>query len=136
MIIATLGSDGDVSTIGYKEEPIKLKSRFWRNGIHPDSNELERIIQASTEPKAMTFPCSIGGAKNAALITQGRPEHLYTQAILKGRAYLEEVTQVSKVRYGDYPNRSSKNISATTIISNINDFSRLDQMKQRVAELA
>ena len=135
-IIATLGSDGDVSTIGYKGERIRLKSRFWKSGIEPDSNELERIIQGSTERNALTFPCSIGGAKNAALITHGRPEHLYTQAILKGRAFLEEMTEVSKVRYGDYPDRNAKSLSATTIISSISDLSRLDQMKQRVSELA
>lgn len=135
-IVATLGSDGDVSTIGYKSERIRLKSEFWKGGIEPDSNELERIIQDSTDTKALSFPCDITGARNAALITHGRPEHLFTQAILKGRAYLEDRTQISKIRYGDYPDRSSKSLSATTVISNINDFSRLDYMRQRVAQLA
>lgn len=134
-ILATLGSNGDVSTIGYASERIRLKTEFWIGGIEPDSNELERIIQRSTEPSAMTFPCDISLAKNAALITHGRPEHLFTQAILKGRAYLEDKTQISKVRYGDYPDRGSKIISVATIISSINDLSRLDQMKQRVAQL-
>lgn len=135
-IIATLGSDGDVSTIGYKSERIRLKSEFWKGGIEPDSNELERIIQDSTDVKALSFPCDITGARNAALITHGRPEHLFTQAIIKGRAFLEDRTQISKVRYGDYPDKSSKSLSATTIISNITDFSRLDYMRQRVAQLA
>lgn len=134
-IIATLGSDGDVSTIGYKSERIRLKSEFWKGGIEPDSNELERIIQESTETRSLTFPCDISGARNAALITHGRPDHLFTQAIIRGRAYLEDRTQVSKVRYGDYPDKGSKSLSATTIISSINDFSRLDQMRQRVAQL-
>jgi cell division GTPase FtsZ len=135
-IIATLGSDGDVSTIGYKSERIRLKSEFWKGGIDPDSNELERIIQDSTDAKALSFPCDITGARNAALITHGRPEHLFTQAILKGRAYLEDRTQISKVRYGDYPDRTCKALAATTVISSINDFSRLDYMRQRVAQLA
>lgn len=135
-IIATLGSDGDVSTIGFKGERIHLKSEFWKGGIEPDSNELERIIQGSTETSTLTFPCDISGAKNAALITHGRPEFLYTQAIIKGRAFLEDRTQVSKVRYGDYPDKGSKILSATTMFSCINDFSRLDQMRQRVAQLA
>jgi tubulin-like protein CetZ len=134
-IIATLGSDGDVSTIGYKSERIRLKAEFWKGGIEPDSNELERIIRESTDVKALSFPCDITGARNAALITRGRPEHLFTQAIIKGRAYLEERTQVSKVRYGDYPDKTAKSLSATTIVSSINDFSRLDQMRQRVAQL-
>jgi len=135
-IIATLGSDGDVSTIGYKSERIRLKSEFWKGGIEPDSNELERIIRDSTEAKALSFPCDITGARNAALITHARPEHLYTQAIIKGRAYLEDRTKISKVRYGDYPDKGSKSVSATTIISSISDLSRLDQMRQRVTELA
>jgi cell division GTPase FtsZ len=135
-IIATLGSDGDVSTIGYKSERIRLKSEFWKGGIEPDSNELERIIKDSTEAKALTFPCDISGARNAALITHARPEYLYSQAINKGRAYLEDRTHISKVRYGDYPDKGSKSVSATTIISSITDFSRLNQMRQRVAELA
>lgn len=134
-IIATLGTDGDVSTIGYQSERIRLKSEFWKGGVEPDSNELERIIQRSTQVSSLTFPCDISGAKNAALIAQGRPDYLYTQAILKGRAYLENVTQVSKVRFGDYPDKGSKNLAAVTIVSSINDFSTLEQMKQRVAEL-
>lgn len=134
-IMATLGSDGGVSTIGFKHERIRLKKQFWKGGIEPDSNELERIIQASTESNAMTFPCDISGAKSAALITYGRPEHLYTQAILKGRAFLEETTQVSKVRYGDYPDKSSTALAAMTLVSNITDFSRLDSMRQRVDAL-
>ena len=135
-IIATLGTDGDVSTIGYKGERIRLKAEFWKGGIEPDSNELERIIQASTETNSLTFPCNIAGSKNAALITYGRPEFLFTQAIIKGRAYLEERTKASKVRYGDFPDKSSKVLSATTLFSSINDLSRLDQMRQRAAQLA
>ena len=131
-----MGSDGDVSTIGYKSERIRLKSEFWKGGIEPDSNELERIIKDSTEAKALTFPCDISGARNAALITHARPEYLYSQAINKGRAYLEDRTHISKVRYGDYPDKGSKSVSATAIISSITDFSRLNQMRQRVAELA
>jgi cell division GTPase FtsZ len=69
------------------------------------------------------------------LITRGRPEHLYSQAIQKGKAFLEEVVKATNVRYGDYPDRGSKFLSATTILSKINDFTRLDQMRQRVAAL-
>jgi len=135
-IIATLGSDGDVSAIGYKGSRIRLKAEFWKGGIEPDSNELERIIQTSTETNSLTFPCDITGSKNAALITHGRPEYLFTQAIIKGRAFLEERTQVSKVRYGDFPDKASKVLSATTLFSSINDLTRLDQMRQRVSQLA
>jgi len=45
------------------------------------------------------------------------------------------MTTVGKVRYGDYPDRSSKYLSAITLVSGITDFSRLDQMKRRVQEL-
>ena len=135
-IIATLGSDGDVSAIGFKAERVRTKAEFWKGGIDPDSNELERIIQNSTETTSLTFPCDITGSKNAALITHGRPEYLFTQAIIRGRAYLEDRTQISKVRYGDFPDKGSKTLSATTLFSSINDFSRLDQMRQRVAQLA
>jgi len=48
---------------------------------------------------------------------------------------LEELTTVGKVRYGDYPDRRTKYLSAITIVSGINDFTRLDQMKKRVQEL-
>ena len=69
-------------------------------------------------------------------MVHGRPDHLFTQAISKGRSNLEKLTTVGKVRYGDYPDRSSKYLSAITIVSGINDFSRLEQMKKRVEELA
>ncbi len=134
-IIATLGSDGDVSTIGYYSERLRLKAEFWKGGIAPDSNELERIIHRSAEENSLTFPCDISGARSAALITHGRPGHLFTQAMLQGRAYIEDVTKVGKVRYGDFPDKRSKVLAAVTIVSSINDFSRLDQMQKRVEEL-
>jgi hypothetical protein len=45
------------------------------------------------------------------------------------------MTTVSKVRYGDYPDRRTKYLSAITLVSGITDFSRLDQMRKRVQEL-
>ena len=134
-IKATLGTIGEVSTIGYCGEPIHLKSRFWRNGMVPGTHELESIIDRSVIKGALTFPCDVSGARTAGLIVHGRPDHLFTQAISKGKARLEELTTMGKVRYGDYPDRSSKALSATTLVSGINDFSRLEQMKKRVKEL-
>lgn len=134
-ITATMGMIGDVSTIGYCGEEIKLKSRFWRGGMDPGTHELESIIERSVEKSALTFPCDVRGARSAALIVQGRPKHLFTQAISKGKARLEELTAVGKVRYGDYPDRSSRHLSAITLVSGVTDFSRLEQMKRRVAEL-
>ena len=134
-IMATMGMIGDVSTIGYCTEEIRLKSRFWRKGMDPGTHELESIIERSVEKAALTFPCDVSGARSAALIVQGRPEHLFTQAISRGKARLEAMTTVGKVRYGDYPDRSSKYLSAITLVSGITDFSRLEQMKRRVAEL-
>ena len=134
-IRATLGHVGDVSTLGWYGERIKLKTQFWRHGIQPGTNELESIIDKSVKRSSLSFPCDVSGARSAALITCGRPEHLFSQAISKGRARLEQMTTVGKVRYGDFPDRNSKDLSAVTLVSGINDFSRLDQMKQRVEQL-
>ena len=135
-IKATLGMIGDVSTIGFCSEPIKLKSRFWRKGIDPGTHELESIIERSVAENSLTFPCDVSGARSASLVVYGRPQHLFTQAINRGRTRLEELTTVSKVRYGDYPDGSSDRLSAITIVSGINDFSRLEHMKKRVDELS
>jgi cell division GTPase FtsZ len=134
-IKATLGMIGDVSTIGFCAEPIKLKSRFWQQGIDPGTHELESIIERSVAENSLTFPCDVSGARSVALVVKGRPEHLFTQAISTGRSRLEQATTVGKVRYGDYPDRSCKYLSAITVVSGISDFSRLEQMKKRVAEL-
>ena len=134
-IKATLGMIGDVSTIGYCTEAIRLKSRFWRKGIDPGTHELESIIERSVAEDSLTFPCDVSGARTAALVVHGRPDHLFTQAISKGRSRLEKLTTVGKIRYGDYPDRNSKYLSAITLVSGISDFSRLEQMKRRVAEL-
>ena len=134
-ITATMGNIGDISTIGYCGEEINLKSRPWSKKMDPGTHELESIIERSVEKSALTFPCDVSGARTAALIVKGRPQHLFTQAIAKGKSRLEEMTTVGKVRYGDYPDRSSKYLSAITLVSGITDFSRLDQMKRRVQEL-
>jgi len=68
-------------------------------------------------------------------VVQGRPDHLFNQPIAKGRAQLEQLTTVGKVRYGDYPENGCDYLSAVTLVSGITDFSRLDQMKRRVEEL-
>ena len=134
-IKATLGMIGDISTIGYCAEPIKLKSQPWRKGIDPGTHELESIIERSVSQSALTFPCDVTGARSASLVVHGRPEHLFTQAIAKGRTKLEQLAAVSKVRYGDYPDRKTNQLAAITLISGIQDFTRLDQMKNRVEEL-
>ena len=135
-IKATLGMIGDVSTIGYCGEAIKLRSQPWRKGIDPGTHELESIIERSVGESALSFPCDVTGARAAALVVHGRPEHLFTQAISRGKSRLEQMTTVSKVRYGDYPDRKSNTLSAITLVSGIQDFSRMEQMKRRVAELS
>jgi len=134
-ITATMGTIGDISTIGYCAEEIKLKSRFWRGGMDPGTHELVSIIERSVDRNALTFPCDVSGARSAALIVKGRPQHLFTQAISVGKSRLEQLTTVGKVRYGDYPDRKSKYLSAITLVSGITDFSRLEQMKRRVTEM-
>ncbi len=135
-IKATLGMIGDISTIGYCAESIKLKSQPWRKGIDPGTHELESIIERSVAQSSLTFPCDVSGARSASLVVHGRPEHLFTQAISRGRARLEQRASVSKVRYGDYPDKKTNQLAAITLISGIQDFSRLDDMKRRVEELA
>ena len=132
---ATMGLIGDVSTIGHCSEEIRIRSQFWRGGMEPGTHELESIIERSVEKSALTFPTDVSGARSASLIVHGRPEHLYAQAISVGRSRLEELTTVGKVRYGDYPDRRTKYLSAITMVSGISDFSRLDQMRKRVQEL-
>lgn len=135
-IKATLGMIGGVSTIGYCNEAIRLKSRFWRGGIDPGTHELESIIERSVAEESLTFPCNVSGASAAALVVHGRPEHLFSQSISKGRSRLEQMTTIGKIRYGDYPDHTSKNLSAITLVSGITDFSRLEQMKKRVEQLS
>ncbi|MDA0265156.1 MAG: hypothetical protein O3A93_14095 [Chloroflexi bacterium] len=134
-IKATLGLIGDISTIGYCSEEIKVKSQFWRAGMDPGTRELESIIERSVDKPALTFPADVSGARAASLIVHGRPEHLFTQAISVGKSRLEDLTTVGKVRYGDFPDRRTKYLSAITIVSGITDFTRMDQMRKRVQEL-
>jgi cell division GTPase FtsZ len=131
-IKATLGLIGDVSTIGQCAQEVRVKSQFWRGGMEPGTHELEDIIERSVEKSALTFPTDVSGARSASLIVHGRPEHLYTQAISVGKSRLEQLTTVSKVRYGDFPDRRTRYLAAITMVSGITDFSRLDQMRKRV----
>jgi cell division GTPase FtsZ len=103
--------------------------------MDPGTHELESIIERSVEKSALTFPADVTGARSASLVVHGRPDHLFSQAISVGRAKLEELTTVSEVRFGDYPDRKAKYLSAITLISGITDFSRMDEMRRRVQEL-
>ena len=135
-IKATLGTQGDISTIGYRGEDIRLRTRFWKKGIEPDERRLEEIIEGSISRESLTFPCDIKGSSAAALVPYGRPKHLFTQAIIAGKAYIEKMLGVAAVRYGDYPDTHSGELAAITLISGIPDFARLDQMRKRIQELS
>ncbi len=135
-IKATLGNEGDVSTIGYRGEGIALKTKFWRKGIEPDDRRLEEIIKESVLSQLLTFPCDISGSKAAAFVVHGRPQHLFTQAILAGKAAIEKAMGVAAIRYGDYPDTGCDELSAITLISGVSDLSRLDAMRKRVEEVS
>ena len=133
-IKATMGNHGGFSAIGYRGEDISLKSRFWHKGIDPDDRRLEEIIKESIATASLTFPCDISGSTAAALVVHGRPQHLFTQAIQAGKAYIEKAMGVAAIRYGDYPDAGCQEISAITLISGISDLSRLNEMRKRVEE--
>jgi len=134
-IKATLGKDGDISTIGYRCERIKLKRRFWRKGIEPDAKRLEDIVKQSISEETLTFPSNVKGSKAAALVPYGRPKHLFAHAIMAGKAYLEQEMKIGEVRYGDYPDRASRELGVLTLVSGIADFSRLERMRKRIKEV-
>ena len=129
---ATLGKDGQISTIGYRGESLRSRTRFWRKGIEPNARRLEEFIEESINVRRLTFPCDISGSKAAALVPYGRPEHLFAQAILAGKAHLEQEMKIGEVRYGDYPDRRGTELAVATLISGITDFSRLEQMRKRI----
>jgi cell division GTPase FtsZ len=134
-IKATMQDSGDISTVGYRGERIKLRTQFWKRGIEPESTRLEEIIKESLSQNRLTFPCDISDSKAAALVTHGRPKHLFTQAIVAGKAYLEQKMRIGEVRYGDYPDTRTAELGAVTLISGITDSSRLEQMRKRIAEV-
>ncbi|MFP3975568.1 MAG: hypothetical protein ACLFVK_05025 [Dehalococcoidia bacterium] len=134
-VIATFGQGGGFSTIGHRSEKIRLKSRFWAKGVKPDEKRLEEIIKESTDESMLTFACDVSGAKAAGLVVYGRPEHLFTQAIIAGKGHLEQKLKVGEVRYGDYPDKGSTEIGAVTLVSGLTDLPRLNQMKTRLQEL-
>jgi hypothetical protein len=106
-IIATLGQGGQISALGFKSERVKSRTTFREGGIDPDSSELENLIIRSNERSALTFPCTIEGVRAAGLIPHAKPEYLFTQAIIKGRAFLEDTARV-----GDVENKSQFHLTA------------------------
>lgn len=134
-IKATLGKDGDISTIGYRCERIKLRTRFWRQGIEPDTKRLEDIIKESISKEKLTFPCDVHASKAAALLLYGRSKHIFAHAIIAARTYLEQEMKIGEVRHGDYPDRTSTDLGAITLVSGVADFSKLERMRKRIEEV-
>ena len=135
-IKATLGNGGEFSTLGYRGERIKLNTRFWAKGITPDERRLEDIIMDSVSENRLTFACDVSGSKAGGMVAYGRPQHLFTQALAKGKANLEKMLKVGEIRYGDYPDKRATELSAVTLVSGITDFPRLDEMRKRLKEIS
>ena len=134
-IKVTLGTGGSFSAVGYKNETVRLKTRFWAGGINPDERRLEEIIKDSINEKRLTFACDVSGAKAGGMVAYGRPQHLFTQAITAGKAYLEQTLKVGEIRFGDYPDKRSTELGAVTLVSGITNFPRFDEMRKRLEEI-
>ena len=119
---------------------MKLNDRGWDGGRFGVLGAYFALRDSNNELTPDRAPESVAGSPDpgpAETLPEYRlaPDHLFTQAISRGKARLEEMTTIGKVRYGDYPDRSSQTLSAITLVSGINDFSRIEQMKKRVKEL-
>ncbi len=134
-VMATLGTGGNFSTLGFRAEKIKLKTRFWAEGIDPDERRLEEIIKDSINPKRLSFACDTSGSMAGGMVVYGRPQHLFMEALIAGKAYLEQTLKVGKIRYGDYPDPGAVELGIVTLISGINDFPKLDEMRKRLGEI-
>lgn len=123
---------GGVSSIGYQE--VKLKG-LKNEKIAPDAKYLELLIQASTRRENLTYPCDIFNAGRVLMISSGRPEHLYSAGLRSARGWLEGQMGIGKALYGDLPDKRADKMAVVTLISRIEDMSRIRQMERRIEEL-
>ncbi|MFO8100879.1 MAG: hypothetical protein R6U37_01730 [Dehalococcoidia bacterium] len=133
---ATLGNGGKFSTLGFRADKIKLRTRFWAEGVEPDERRLEEIIKDSVNPRRLSFACDTTGATAGGMVIYGRPQHLFMEALIAGKAYLEQSLRVGKIRYGDYPDPGAVELGVVTLMSGISEFPKFDDMKKRLQEIS
>jgi len=123
---------GGVCSIGYQE--VKLKG-LEKEKVAPDAKYLELLIQASTRRENLTYPCDISNAARVLMISYARPEHLYSAGLRSARGWLEGQMGIGKALYGDLPDKRADKMAVVTLISGIEDLSRIRQMERRIEEL-
>ena len=93
------------------------------------------FLKESISEEKLTFPCDVHASKAAALLLYGRSKHIFAHAIIAARAYLEQEMKIGEVRHGDYPDRTSTDLGAVTLVSGVADFSKLERMRKRIEEV-
>lgn len=130
-VVATLGVDGGISTIGYASESAGIISgclsrKKLRKGEDPNTKRIFDLVQKATTGR-LTMPCDYrnSGAEKAMIAIAAPANRLSGDGILRSRSWLatDIIGRDKDVRGGQYPIRS-KEVSVTVLLSGATNIQR------------
>lgn len=137
---------GGLASIGYSTVEVETNSdgliaRLWRllgladetPDTKTDAATIKRLVRRAMESK-LTLPCDITSADRVLLILSGPPGDISRKGFETGRYLLEQETTTVEVLAGDEPVPTASTITATVLLSNVTDVSRIDELQRRAVD--
>jgi cell division GTPase FtsZ len=139
----TLGTGG-VSTVAYAEADVESTTRRNQglldrlrssNGqTDPDGTDpatkIHGLVRRAVRSR-LTCPASIESAERALIVISGPPQEFSRKGLERSRQWVEEEIGSAEVIAGDDPRRDADALSATVLLSNVTDVSRIDELQER-----
>lgn len=143
-IMRTLETGG-ISSIGYAATDVPRGWRAWLarlralwNGDSADdpATEAARInnLVRRAARSRLTLPCAIDSAERALIMFSGPSRELSRKGFESGRYWLEQEADTVDVMAGDEPHKSSSELTATVLLSNVTDVPRIEAMQDQATD--
>lgn len=138
---------GGVGTIAYAETGVEASTRSSRGLIERfrDGSDVADADDADPATKVhglvrqavrsrLTCPANVASAERALIVLSGPPREFSRKGLDRARRWVEDEIGSAEVLAGDDPRRSADVLSATVLLANVTDVSRIDRLQQQAVD--
>ncbi len=135
---------GGISTIAYAETDVAqrtngLLDRFRLSNDGETTGDSDAAIKVHglvrrAVRSRLTCPAAVDSAERALLVISGPPDEFSQKGLERSRRWVETETQSAEVLAGDDPRGTAANLSATVLLSNVTEVTRIDELQTQAVE--
>jgi cell division GTPase FtsZ len=136
---------GGVSTVAYAETQVasshrqgllgRLRTGARTNGADgaDAATRVHSLVRRAVRSR-LTCPADIGSAERALVVISGPPDEFSQKGLERARQWLESEIGSVEVLAGDDPREASDTLSATVLLSNVTEVSRIDRLQDQAVD--